>query len=340
MVVAGGLMKSLYEILQVLPDVIRAVYRSLSAKYHPDKDSSEQAAEQFAQVQQAFETLSDPDKRTQYDAEREANAGELPPKKSSRGRHLIAVAFILLVILATAIHLGKSYQDKLTRYRDINGDSGISAYKYGNDWIRVQFRNGGVYEYQASKIGQSHINELKRLADSGDGLNTYISTNQDVKRGWASKDFAPRTDLGSDETDRSSPTSESQRSSSTAPVRTALTGRWKTSAGDVLDLSESNNRVIVHLVTSSSWISGSGTVERHGKSLTGDLSGISRNGGRRTWKFDGTVTTDNQIDFTVDFYVNDHYENGVRGLTLNKRPVRGYMSRNGAAVQAIWETAP
>jgi len=72
-------------------------------------------------------------------------------------------------------------------YKDINGDSGVSAYDYGDDWIKVQFKHGGTYEYRASKIGSAHISTMKRLADSGDGLNAYINTNPDVKDGWSSK---------------------------------------------------------------------------------------------------------------------------------------------------------
>jgi curved DNA-binding protein CbpA len=63
---------SLYENLQVHPDaspeVIKAAYKSLSRKYHPDRDKSADAARRFAEIQQAFEILSDPDRRRQYDA--------------------------------------------------------------------------------------------------------------------------------------------------------------------------------------------------------------------------------------------------------------------------------
>lgn len=72
-------------------------------------------------------------------------------------------------------------------YKDINGDSGVSAYDYGDDWIKVQFRHGLIYDYRASKIGSAHISNMKRLADSGDGLNAYINTNSDVRSGWSSK---------------------------------------------------------------------------------------------------------------------------------------------------------
>ena len=72
-------------------------------------------------------------------------------------------------------------------YRDIDGDSGILAYDCSDDWIKVQFRDGKIYEYQASKIGQAHITAMKSLADAGDGLNSYIKRNPTVNNGWSSK---------------------------------------------------------------------------------------------------------------------------------------------------------
>lgn len=72
-------------------------------------------------------------------------------------------------------------------YKDINGDSGIAAYDYGDDWIKVQFKDGHAYEYLASNIGQAHITTMKGLADAGNGLNSYIMRNPTVRNGWSSK---------------------------------------------------------------------------------------------------------------------------------------------------------
>lgn len=69
-------------------------------------------------------------------------------------------------------------------YTDINRDSGIAAYEYSETSIRIQFKTGKIYEYPASKIGTAHLNTMKRLADSGDGLNAYINTHADVKNGF------------------------------------------------------------------------------------------------------------------------------------------------------------
>lgn len=72
----------------------------------------------------------------------------------------------------------------MKNYKDLNNDSGISAYEYSDTSIFVQFKNGKIYEYLESKIGSSHLNIMKKLADSGDGLNAYIRNNDVVKNGF------------------------------------------------------------------------------------------------------------------------------------------------------------
>lgn len=46
---------------------IKKAYRTLSFKYHPDRNSEPDAKEKFQSILQAYETLSDPVKKQQYD---------------------------------------------------------------------------------------------------------------------------------------------------------------------------------------------------------------------------------------------------------------------------------
>lgn len=66
-----------YAVLGVLPDaediVIRAAYKALAQKYHPDRyPDKEEAAKRMAEVNQAYEALGDPVRRRKYDESRSA----------------------------------------------------------------------------------------------------------------------------------------------------------------------------------------------------------------------------------------------------------------------------
>ena len=60
-----------YEVLGVSKtasaDEIKKAYRKLAKKYHPDVSKEKDAEEKFKEVQEAYEVLSDQQKRSQYD---------------------------------------------------------------------------------------------------------------------------------------------------------------------------------------------------------------------------------------------------------------------------------
>ena len=45
---------------------IKKAYRKLANKYHPDRNDSPEAKEKFQLIQQAYDVISDPKKRTVY----------------------------------------------------------------------------------------------------------------------------------------------------------------------------------------------------------------------------------------------------------------------------------
>jgi len=62
-------------------------------------------------------------------------------------------------------------------YANLGGNSNISRYEIGSDFIRVEFKDSSIYKYSNSSAGENHVNEMKKLAEDGQGLNSYIMLN-------------------------------------------------------------------------------------------------------------------------------------------------------------------
>ena len=70
-------------------------------------------------------------------------------------------------------------------YKDVSGNSGVASYEIGATFIRIWFKSGEGYEYNAVHPGARHVAEMNRLAQEGRGLTTYI--NQHVRDNYAEK---------------------------------------------------------------------------------------------------------------------------------------------------------
>jgi len=73
----------------------------------------------------------------------------------------------------------------MVAYQDKNGNSGISHYEIGQDYIGVRFRlSHHVYLYKSKRVGKHHVERMKTLAQQGRGLSTYISQHPEVRDGY------------------------------------------------------------------------------------------------------------------------------------------------------------
>lgn len=84
-------MNELYKRLGVAPTAtdieIKKAYRKLAKKLHPDLNPDDPQAEaKFKEINEAYETLSDPDKRKSYDAAQQPTRQEQPGKRPGTAR--------------------------------------------------------------------------------------------------------------------------------------------------------------------------------------------------------------------------------------------------------------
>jgi len=64
----------------------------------------------------------------------------------------------------------------MERYGNAGGDSGVSAYEIGTDYIKIKFSGTSrTYTYSYRRAGSTHVEQMKQLARHGSGLNSYIN---------------------------------------------------------------------------------------------------------------------------------------------------------------------
>lgn len=75
----------------------------------------------------------------------------------------------------------------MTPYKDIHGNSNVLSYDITDTSIHVLFKSGMQrnYLYNSSKPGSNAVETMKKLAQQGYGLNSYISKT--VKTNFAKK---------------------------------------------------------------------------------------------------------------------------------------------------------
>lgn len=174
-----------YEFLQISPhadqETIHRVYRFLAARFHPDNPESG-SPENFSTLTAAYEVLSDPVRRAEYDAHREKQS---PPLSSSidfmdnvageRNRRLAVLAVLYsrrrtnpflpevsLTDLETRMGFPRDYLDFTTWYLQKKGyitkadNSDFSLTAAGVDFVELQ---------------RAQIPVLQKLLTNGSDLN-------------------------------------------------------------------------------------------------------------------------------------------------------------------------
>jgi hypothetical protein len=73
----------------------------------------------------------------------------------------------------------------MQRYANLGLTSGIRSFQTGSNLIDVQFSDSAIYRYTYASTGSGNIEQMKMLALSGQGLNSFISRY--IKKNYAVK---------------------------------------------------------------------------------------------------------------------------------------------------------
>ncbi len=148
-----------YEILGVDKNAdeqtLKKAYRKLALKYHPDRNPNDKSAEEkFKEAAEAYEVLSDKDKRARYDRFGHAGVGD---NGGFRGG-------------------GMNMEDIFSHFGDIFGDGGGSPFD--------SFFGGGRTSQRRSSGGERGSNIRIRLAltleEIAEGITKKIKVNKDI----------------------------------------------------------------------------------------------------------------------------------------------------------------
>ena len=60
-------------------------------------------------------------------------------------------------------------------YENVGGNSTIIAFEIGDDSIKVKFMDGTVYLFTYRSAGSANVEQMKKYANFGHGLNGFIT---------------------------------------------------------------------------------------------------------------------------------------------------------------------
>jgi hypothetical protein len=75
----------------------------------------------------------------------------------------------------------------MQQYKNLSGKSNVHAFEHLENGIIVQFNDHSQYTYQSMKVGTANLTEMQRLAECGQGLNSFISRTPIVRNGYSQK---------------------------------------------------------------------------------------------------------------------------------------------------------
>ncbi len=165
-------------------DDIRKAHRNLVRKHHPDANPGDPSSEErFKEIQRAYEVLSDPEKRREYDRKRRAS-----PKGGSRGPRASAGRRTKGESAAPPVDLS----DLLSKLTDLSSDRSGGS-KGGTSQLRGEevARLAKVLGVDMSRISEllgKDITRLSKLVGENIKMNARVNFGDAQSGGYSSTD--------------------------------------------------------------------------------------------------------------------------------------------------------
>ena len=194
--------KDFYRILGVLDDaedvVIRAAYKALAQRYHPDKwtGNKDDANRRMQEINEAYAVLSDSEKRKQYDSTRESkgyqddsdsegsdSANFSSNSEEQEAWNLAVQFFPTLDFYYTRLrnldyYLANTFKTYLLESKNFNKASQISD-KYAKNFLGKYFgTNAFIQEYAEELIVAKNKDAAKKLNEIIDVMGSSVSPIQ------------------------------------------------------------------------------------------------------------------------------------------------------------------
>jgi len=189
--------KDYYRILEIeenfTEDLLKKKYRELSKKYHPDMNPS--GADKFKEISEAYDVLSDPQKRQSYDFERKGGGrfsgqddlfSQFFNQGQRRNVHVPLEKIITLKLTPTEIYLGKVKEIVYNRNIPCDECNGTKGSKRrcgecnGSGQVVRRFGSGFFVQQMVTNCpscsGLGEIIEQKCFKCSGSGIKGEVKT--------------------------------------------------------------------------------------------------------------------------------------------------------------------
>lgn len=172
-----------YQVLQVSPSAslqdIKKAYRKLALLHHPDRNPPEQKEEstlQFRLVNEAYQVLSDPDQRAQYDADLQSGFGRFGSSGGGGGGGQTQQHY-------RPRYSGPSYRDPFAQFNDLfqNDPFFQEAFRDMENQFAKTFHNTNHVQQQQQQLQQQQQQQPKKswgrwIADCL-GIDLQITTS-------------------------------------------------------------------------------------------------------------------------------------------------------------------